>query len=446
MHLRLHSLLPVVCFMSVPSMVSAEVLWRGDFETGDLSQWGSLLNPTKGERKNINVVMTPVHGGTRAGEVVIHPDDLWQGNNHNRVELHYDAVEGRTAEGQTTFFSFYFRLPADTQTTNDIAYWETANSYQQSMAFWLEPMGGSTQLSFRTNQPSGMTHYKGSVTIEAWHQLAMQILWSENASTGRVSAWLDGQKIVNDVAAKTKPDSNRVFVQVGYHRNATATPIETIHLDDAIEATTLAEVLALPSGNGGSGGVSATGGAAAGGAAGQGGGAPNTGGAGEGALAGSAGHVSGGAPGASGGAAQASGGTASGGASAGGIVATGGAQSASGAAGNPSVAGSTGTSGASASGGRGGVGGSDPGAAGGANAPGAGKGSEGCGCRFGDQPTAAWPLALLAALGAALVRRRRLDNPGAARVHIVPARRKGLESVERCRMARDGGHEIPSPD
>ena len=88
------------------------------------------------------------------------------------------------------------------------------------MAFWVEPGGGGTQLSFRTNHPSGMMHYNGPLTIEAWHQLAMQILWSENAGTGRVSVWLDGEKIVDDVAAKTKPDSNRVFVQVGYHRNA----------------------------------------------------------------------------------------------------------------------------------------------------------------------------------------------------------------------------------
>jgi hypothetical protein len=107
---RAFSSVSIWLLLSTPAVVSAEVLWRGDFESGDLNQFGTLLNPTKGERKNINVVMTPVHGGTRAAEVVIHPDDLWQGNNHNRVELHYDAVEARTAEGQTTYFSFYFRL------------------------------------------------------------------------------------------------------------------------------------------------------------------------------------------------------------------------------------------------------------------------------------------------------------------------------------------------
>jgi MYXO-CTERM domain-containing protein len=415
--LSLLSLAPALALVSAPSIVSAEVLWRGDFETGDLTQWNSLLNPTKGDRKNINVVMTPVHGGTRAGEVVIHPDDLWEGNNHNRVELHYDAVDTRTAEGQTTYFSFFFRLPANAQTTNDIAYWETANSYQQSMAFWVEPGGGGTQLSFRTNHPSGMMHYNGPLTIEAWHQLAMQILWSENAGTGRVSVWLDGEKIVDDVAAKTKPDSNRVFVQVGYHRNATAAPVETIYLDDAIEATSLAEVLAPPGGNGGAGGSS--GGGAGNPTAGNGGagssGAPSNGGKGGAggttggvpSIAGTAGSTVGGGGGqaAAGRAGQGTGGASGASSGAGGSKALGGAPS----GGSASSGAPSGTGGLT-SGGRGGgaaapVGGAA--AVGGAiSAPPTVDNDEGCSYGAVGKFTSAWPVALLAA-GAALLRRRR---------------------------------------
>ena len=411
--LSLLSLAPALALVSAPSIASAEVLWRGDFETGDLTQWDSLLNPTKGDRKNINVVMTPVHGGTRAGEVVIHPDDLWEGNNHNRVELHYDAVDTRTAEGQTTYFSFYFRLPANAQTSNDIAYWETASSYQQSMAFWVEPGGGGTQLSFRTNHPSGMMHYNGPLTIEAWHQLAMQILWSENANTGRVSVWLDGEKIVDEVAAKTKPDSNRVFVQVGYHRNATAAPVETIHLDDAIEATSLAEVLAPPGGSGGAGGSS--GGGAGNPTAGSGGagssGAPSKGGMGGAggnggvpSIAGTAGStVGGGGQAAAGRAGQATGGASGASSGAGGSKALGGAASGGSASSGAPSAGSLGT-GALTSGGRGGGAAAPVGGA--IAAPPTAESDEGCSYGVVGKFTYAWPVALFAA-GAALLRRRR---------------------------------------
>lgn len=246
---------------------AAEVLFRGNFESGNLMGW-STLNPMTGTRENIRVVEMPVFEGMHAAEIVIHPDDLWP-NNHNRVELHYDAQ--RTAEGNTMFFSWYFRLPANAQTSNDIAYWESAQSYQQTMAFWIQPADGGTQLSFRTNNP-GMTRFTGPISINEWHQITMQVLWSQDAATGRVHVWLDGDKIVDNASARTKPDANAVFVQLGYHRNSSESPVETIYIDNAIEATTLAEVL----GTSGMGGAPAAAGAS--GMGGAGGGNSATGG------------------------------------------------------------------------------------------------------------------------------------------------------------------------
>lgn len=234
-------LLAASSVLTLGQAASADVLWEGNFETGDLGQWDSLLNETTGTRRNINVVDDPVFEGAHAAEIVIHPDALWPGNNHNRVELHYDAA--RTGEGETTYFSFRFRLPAEAQASNDIAYWESNQSYNQSMAFWLFPGESGTELLFRSNLPASRQHFRGPVSINEWHQLAMQILWSQDPMVGRVSVWLDGEKIVDGVSAKTKPDANPVFVQLGYHRNAAAPPVERIYIDAAMEATTLKEVL-----------------------------------------------------------------------------------------------------------------------------------------------------------------------------------------------------------
>lgn len=392
--------------LAAPSAVSAEVLFRGNFESGNLTGW-STLNPMTAGRMNINVVTMPVFEGMRAAEIVIHPDDLWPGNNHNRVELHYDAQ--RTAEGNTMFFSWYFRLPANAQTRNDIAYWESAQTYQQAMAFWIEPGGGGTQLSFRTNNP-GMTHFTGPVSINAWHQIAMQVLWSANAATGRVNVWLDGQKIVNDVPARTKPDTNAVFIQLGYHRNSTATPVETIYIDNAIEATTLAEVLTMGGmgGAGGSGGVA--GGGAGGGAAGATGGAGGTSGAGGAPMsagaggqgvagtggAAAAGGSAGGTAGAGGAGGSTGGGTA-GMTSTGGVVGTGGTPGASGAAGSLGVAGASTAAGTTGAAGSVGASGSGSG----------GTGSDDGGCAVAVPRPAGGAAWLAAAVLALWVRRRR---------------------------------------
>jgi hypothetical protein len=298
----------LACVLASARPAHAQVLWRGDFETNDLSQWNTTLNLTTGQRTNISVVSSPVFAGQYAGELVIHPDDLWP-NAHNRVELHYDAQ--RTGEGETTFFSWYFLLPQDVQVHDDIGYWESAQSYQQTMAFYVDPTAAGMDLSFRTNRPSGTRHFTGALTAGVWHQLAMQILWSTDASIGRVSVWLDGASIVDGVAAQTKPDVNDVFVQVGFHRNQTETPVETIYIDNAVEGTTLGDVLAEPTGAAGAAGASGAsnstgGGGGAGGSAGAAatGGAPASGGSGGAATGGTVSSGGASATGGSGGAAS----------------------------------------------------------------------------------------------------------------------------------------------
>lgn len=229
----------------IPESAHAELLWQSDFEENNLSEWSGKLNPDKnGSRQNIVVVDTPVHSGARAAELTIHPDDLWPGNNHNRVELHQDGQ--RTKEGETTFFSFYFMLHDDAQVHDDIGYWESDNSYQQSMALYVDPSPEGTTLGFRTNRPSGKEHFKVPLTAQAWHQVTMQILWSTDASKGRVSIWLDGKQVADEVPAQTKPDGNDLFIQVGFHRNASEAAVETISIDDAVEGTTLSDVLMEP--------------------------------------------------------------------------------------------------------------------------------------------------------------------------------------------------------
>jgi MYXO-CTERM domain-containing protein len=227
--------------MLVSSAASADILWRGDFETGDLTQWGSTLNLKTGQRTNITVVGTPVSQGKSAAQLVVHPDDLWP-NGHNRVELHEDGK--RTGEGQTTYFSWYFQLPADITVHEDIGYWETNGpNYQQTMAFYVDPKNGATQIGFRTNMPTSKQHWTAPLSVGRWHQLAMEIFWTQTAANGKVTVWLDGALVVDHVTAQTKPNAADVFIQVGYHRDSTNPSVDTIFIDDAREGTTIDDVL-----------------------------------------------------------------------------------------------------------------------------------------------------------------------------------------------------------
>lgn len=240
------------CLGAWTTSAQAEILWKGDFETGDLSQWNGGLNLKKDERENVRVVTSPVFEGKYAAEIVIHPDDLWP-NGHNRVELKYTGKH--TAEGERAFYSLRFRLAQHASVHQDIAYFETESTWRQSFSFYVEPNGEGTRLALRTNLPQSKIQFETDVEKDTWHQLSWEVLWSQDSTQGQLSVWLDGKQLLLDAPAQTKPDENPLFVQVGFHRNQSEAPVDTLYLDAAWEATTRDEILAEQAGgptNGGS--------------------------------------------------------------------------------------------------------------------------------------------------------------------------------------------------
>ncbi|HEY4187600.1 MAG TPA: heparin lyase I family protein, partial [Polyangia bacterium] len=87
------------------SRLSVAPSWRGDFETGDSSQWSYILNP-----RGLSVVAAPVAEGRRAARVEIRPGDLWP-NGLNRVELEHKPEPATVAEGKASFFAWSFFVP-----------------------------------------------------------------------------------------------------------------------------------------------------------------------------------------------------------------------------------------------------------------------------------------------------------------------------------------------
>lgn len=258
-----------VVFSVMP--VRAAEVWRGDFETGDLSQFDNTLN-----EQNIEVVADPVFEGNAAARVTLTNDAMWP-NGIKRVELQHKPSAGRTAEGATTYFAWSFYLPATLPESPDaqIGYWESEQSYQQVMSFTVQ----GERLQFATRRPNNQVHYnkEGVVTAGQWHRVAMGITWSKDAAQGRVNVWFDGAQIVTGAPAETLADDNPHFVQFGLLRNpGEFSDMPVIVVDDAVEGDSLDDVRpAVTSGGGGGGGGAAAGGGAMSSAS---GGAPATGG------------------------------------------------------------------------------------------------------------------------------------------------------------------------
>lgn len=234
----LSGLMGVVCAACAPAPPPARpapppVYWRGDMETGNLSQWSYLLNA-----RGLSVVAAPVADGKHAARVEIQPKDLWP-NGLNRVELEHKPIAENVAEGRETYFAWSLFLPAElSPSRHQIGYWESYPSYRQLMAF--EARGRA--LAFVTRLPAEQTHWTASdaLTPNVWHRIVMHVWWSTDPAKGSVDVFFDGSPVVVHAAARTLWDDPN-FVHVGLLRDQPE-PAEVMFIDAAVEGPSLASV------------------------------------------------------------------------------------------------------------------------------------------------------------------------------------------------------------
>jgi hypothetical protein len=221
-------LLTVPLLAALP--VSAEVLWRGDFETGNLEQWRGAP-----KTDSLKIVKDPVRAGKYA--LRIDGSNAFRRGTNDRLELQHQPKS--TAEGTERYFGWSVYLPKKFTTKyHALGYFETRNSWRQLMSFEVQ----GEDIKFSTRVPYALLWTgKGKLTAERWHDFVVHILWSRDRAKGFVEVWFDGEKVVPLKKTATLLDENPAFFQIGLFRETSEMP-ESIILDHVVEATTLEEV------------------------------------------------------------------------------------------------------------------------------------------------------------------------------------------------------------
>lgn len=227
----LNQLLLSILLLS-PIPVSAEVIWRGDFETGTTEQW-------KGVPKSdgVKVVKEPVREGKYA--LRIDGTNAARRGNLDRIEFQHQPKPPGTAEGTERYFGWSVFVPKKlTDDMHAVGYFETRNSWRQLMSFEVR----GEDLKFSTRVPYALRWTgKGKFTHGCWHDFAVHVLWSRDPKKGFIEVWFDGEQVVPRTMTATLLDENVAFFQIGLMRATSDVP-ETILIDHVVEATTLEEV------------------------------------------------------------------------------------------------------------------------------------------------------------------------------------------------------------
>jgi hypothetical protein len=88
--------------------VSARVIFRADFETGDLSQWSHTgVRSQNATPANVQVQNDIVHEGKYAGKFTIHESDVF---NAQQLRVQVGGPKITVEEGSDTYMSFFIYM------------------------------------------------------------------------------------------------------------------------------------------------------------------------------------------------------------------------------------------------------------------------------------------------------------------------------------------------
>ena len=229
--------------LSVIDSASAKVIFKANFETGDLSEWGKTGTRNQNATpRNVQVVTDIVQEGKYAARVTIHEDDRF---NDQQLRVQLGGPKITVEEGSDTYMSFYIYMAEPPKDRDNFFYWEGTPppKYDNVMTWWVEPKeGGGTLIKYGTgNLGRNGTHWEAEFIIGKWHQLAMHIHWSEDKDKGNTRLWFDGV-LVLDKKLTTKGPESVYFCQPGIHRSPHSPSVDTIYFDNFILADTLEDV------------------------------------------------------------------------------------------------------------------------------------------------------------------------------------------------------------
>ena len=216
----------------------SKILWHGNFETGDLSQWNTPINVA-----GLSVTDDCVFDGTHAGKVRLTGDDafLWKGNKFlNRSEFHHRSSAGMTHEGKDTFFAFSFYLPNKlSEHKHELGYWESDKSWQQMLRFNIN----GSELSFQESAAKDVLwKLPEGAAPGHWHRVAMHIHWSTDPALGSAEVWVNGKHMGKNQFKNLPTKDALMFTQIGILRTQ-ENSVEEILIDGAMETDNLTELL-----------------------------------------------------------------------------------------------------------------------------------------------------------------------------------------------------------
>jgi hypothetical protein len=217
--------LAAVCTFLVGSAESS-ITWRGDFETGTLSQWSALQAK---DASRATVQSTVVHQGRYATRIEVRPGDnnVAGSGTGERTEVYASRTTTDGYEGQETYWAWSVFFPSSFDAPGGAwnaftQFHHTGSTGQTNIHFAVDDM---SSLVLRAMGGDFANPVRKDFTLAPlqkgrWYDFVFHVKWSPNPGVGFVQVWVNGAEVVPKTMTPTLYPGEGVYLKQGYYRSA----------------------------------------------------------------------------------------------------------------------------------------------------------------------------------------------------------------------------------
>jgi hypothetical protein len=234
----LKRLLNIASFaLLLPTLASAAVVWKGDLETGNLSQWSKEQSVAS---NRLMVVSSPVREGKYALKVTVRKGDNPINASGNRNELVYLSHE---TSGSEYFYKWSTMFPQSFPKSDKWALFTQWHQEGNSGSPPLEMYVAGDQMKLRVGGSSGKILWTQPVQREHWNDFVLHVKWSPKKDTGFIELFHDGKLVVPRTYMATQFSNQSNYLKLGLYRDASIAQEGVVYHDGFTQSTHRDDVL-----------------------------------------------------------------------------------------------------------------------------------------------------------------------------------------------------------
>ncbi|EPX58126.1 F5/8 type C domain protein [Cystobacter fuscus DSM 2262] len=222
------------CGAASESSSGSGVVWRGDFDTGDRTQW-TRTQMVSSDR--LQVVSSPARQGSYAIKVTVKQGDNPISASGNRNELVKMTNE---KEGDEYYYRWSTMFASDFPSAKT---WQLFTQWHQSGD------SGSPPVEFYVNGETIYLRLQGSTVVWStplvrgqWQDFIFHVKWSSKSGTGFVELYRNGKLELPKRYIATMYSGQTNYLKVGLYRNSTIAPTGVVYHDGWVQGRSLQDV------------------------------------------------------------------------------------------------------------------------------------------------------------------------------------------------------------